>query len=95
VVAEIVVQAGRLHHKDRDFAVLLGSTSSTAACDRPVRPNPASFQSRADVFASAKQVKTRWEMQTLLGRRIFILVNFGLFLTVPLTRPVTRPHARD
>ena len=50
-------------------------------------------QSRAGKCAHAKQVKTPPEMQTLLGRRILFMVNYGLFLTVSLTRPVTRPLA--
>jgi len=33
------------------------------------------------------------EMQAFLGRRIFILVNYGLFLTDSLSRDMSHPHA--
>src|SRR5208282_471962 len=40
------------------------------------------IQSRASQCALANQVKIPWEMQAFLGRIIFLLVNYGLFMRV-------------
>ncbi len=76
------------------FRILtFGFRISPAPALAPVPVPNWPIQSLASNCPLAKQVQIPSKMQAFFGRRIFILVNYGLFLTDSLSRDMSHLHA--